>query len=207
MYAKLPRVASNAVSDGSLRWPLGLRIFETPKSRMRVRSSLSSFAISRALRRRFSMKRFAGLMSRWTTPALCAAPRPWSASSTIGRHLGEREVLLAPEALVEPLAREELERDPEPPVAVLPGPEDVRDVRRLDLRGDGRLPVEARDEVLVLRRLVVQDLDGDLLAALAVGGVDLAHAARADEAPHLVDAPQRRCRRGSPDRATSHRGC
>jgi hypothetical protein len=57
----------------------------------------------------------------------------------------------------------------------------------MDLGGDGRLPVEAGDQVPVLRGLVVQDLDGDLLAARALGGVDLAHAARPDEAAHLVD--------------------
>jgi hypothetical protein len=47
MYAKLPSVASNAVSDGSL-FALGRalrRSFEIPKSKMRVRSSGSPAAI------------------------------------------------------------------------------------------------------------------------------------------------------------------
>jgi len=69
MYANDPSVASNAVSDGSLFLPWRDRIFDTPKSRMRVRSSGASCEICLAVSFRFSMNRFAGLMSRWMTPA------------------------------------------------------------------------------------------------------------------------------------------
>ena len=98
-----------------------------------------------------------------------------------GADIGEGEVLLAADPLVEPFAFEELEGDPKPPVAVFARAENARDVGRADLRGDRGLTLEARDEVGVLRCAVVEDLDGDLLAVLAVGGVHLAHPALPDE--------------------------
>ena len=54
---------------------------------------------------------------------------------------------------------------------------------------DGRLPLEAKDEIGVLGRLVVEHLEGDLLARLGVRGIDLPHAALPDEPPDAVQAP------------------
>ena len=96
--------------------------------------------------------------------------------------------MLATQPLVEPLALEALERNPESPVAILAGPEDGGDVWRLDVGCDGRLALEPGDEVRVLRCAFVQHLEGDLLAGLAVGGVNLAHPSTSDQSAHAVDA-------------------
>src|SRR5207249_7406202 len=81
------------------------------------------------------------------------------------RDLGEREVLLATKPLVETLADETLERDPESTVLLFSRSEDGRDERRLDLLGDVGLAIEARDEIGVLRRALMEDLERDLLSA------------------------------------------
>src|SRR5690606_17883339 len=110
-------------------------------------------------------------------------------------HLGEGQVLLTTQALVEPLPHQPLEGDPKAPVLLLPGSQDGRDERRLDLLGDARLPVEAGDQVGILSGTLVKDLQGELLASTPFGGVNLSHSALTDQSANLVDPTDYRSRR------------
>src|SRR5207248_2678446 len=92
-----------------------------------------------------------------------------------GRDLGEGEVLLTTEPLVEAFADEPLEGDPQAAVLLLARPEDGGDERRLDLLRDVRFAIEARDEVRVLGGTLVKDLEGDLFASAPLRSVHLTH--------------------------------
>ena len=68
-------------------------------------------------------------------------------------------------------------------------------IRRLDLLGDVGFAVEARDEVGILRRALVEDFERDLLAATPLRSVHLAHAALTDQPANLVNSADYRSRR------------
>ena len=104
-----------------------------------------------------------------------------------GRDLGEREVLLAAEALVEPFADEPLEGDPQAAVLLFSGAQDGRHEGRLDLLGDVRFAIEARDQVRVLGGTFVEDFEGDLFASATLRSVHLTHPTLADQPADLVD--------------------
>ena len=187
MYAKLPSVASKAVSEGSLRRDALDFIFETPKSRMRVRSSCSPGGDLVGRELALLDEEVRGLDVAMDDVCVVRGAQALERVLDDRRDLGEGEVLLAAEPLVEPLADEALERDPEPAVLLLAGAQDGRDEGRLDLLGDVRFAIEARDEVRVLGGPLVEDLEGDLLAASALRSVHLAHPTLADQPADLVD--------------------
>ena len=146
-------------------------------------------------RPRPSSMTFAGLRSRCRTPFSCAACRPaqsWRAISTalsdgqVADPLQERREVLA----VHVLHREE--------VAALDLADvvDAADVRVRDLAREAHLGVEAREERLVVRDRLRQELQGDGLAELqVVGAVDLAHPALAEEADDAVALAEHRAGR------------
>ena len=86
-----------------------------------------------------------------------------------------------------PSPDEALEGDPQAAVLLLAGAEDGRHERRLDLLGDVRFAIEARDQIRVLGGTFVEDFEGDLLAASALRSVHLAHPTLADQPADLVD--------------------
>jgi hypothetical protein len=103
--------------------------------------------------------------------------------------LGQRA--LAQQALGERLALEELHHHERPAVAGGAEVGDVDDVLVADRGGEPRLLLEPRDDLILARVLVEQDLDRDALADQRVGGlVDRAHAALADLARDVVAAEQ-----------------
>ena len=142
---------------------------------------------------------FAGLMSRWITPATCAyasASQIFSATSTACGSGGEAAAR-AHEVLERP-PLDELHHD-ELRLAVGAGVVDADDVRVVQAGGGLRLAAEAVDEARIACELRQQDLDRDGAVEDGVDpAVHLAHAAGADPGFHPVPAAQHRSRSTTP---------
>ncbi len=124
-------------------------------------------------------------------PALCAsssAPQTWS---RIGRAAIHREGALGAHGLVQVLALEELHDDVERPVLELAVPEDPHGVRVGQVHHGAGLATKARDEVLAIGELRMEDLHPHHALHLALQRlVHGAHPARADLLKDLVLAVQ-----------------
>ncbi len=146
----------------------GCSTLEMPKSRSMERTP------RRGCRAR---KMLSGLMSRWSTPASCAAATAESTGSSRSARRSTRERAVAIDDLGELLALEQVHRHEGD---ALDGP-DVRDahhVRVREARGRARLEHEALHHVEPQRQPGVEHLEGDALVQVDVPRlVDGGHAA------------------------------
>ena len=129
-----------------------------------------------------------GLMSRWSTPAVCAAPRAAAMSVAMSTAVAGGSGPSAADQVGEAAALDVLHHDEVGAVLLAPVV-DADDVGVVEVGGGLGLAPEPGHEVGVVGVLGEQDLDRDRPVELQVAGEEhLGHAALAEAAVQLVAA-------------------